>query len=109
LTLLGACFFGYFFFVAVDKEKVTFQPQMLWCNNLPIKQRRRLFPSALPQGMLLVHFLLAVQKKVNMRFYFLSGRSERKCEGFPLGLARGRLSRSAISHSITFIITFLLL
>jgi len=27
-------------------------------------------------------FLLAVQKKVNMRFYFLSGRSERKCEGF---------------------------
>jgi len=35
--------FGYFFFVAGDKEKVTFQPQMLWFNNLPIKQRRRLF------------------------------------------------------------------
>jgi len=41
---------------------------MLWCNNLPIKQRRRLFPSALPQGMLSVHFLLAVQKKVNIGF-----------------------------------------
>jgi len=49
---------------------------MLWCNNLPIKQRRRLFPSALPQGMLSVHFLLAVQKKVNMRFYFLVVQKE---------------------------------
>jgi len=29
-TLLGAGFFGYFFFVAGDKEKVTFQPKMLW-------------------------------------------------------------------------------
>jgi len=54
---------------------------MLWFNNRPIKQRRRLFPSALPQGRLSVHFLLAVQKKVNKSFYFLSGRSERKCEG----------------------------
>jgi len=41
---------------------------MLWFNNLPIKQRRRLFPSALPQGMLSVHFLLAVQKKGNNGF-----------------------------------------
>jgi len=37
--------FGYFFFVAGDKEKVTFQPQMLWFNSWPIKQRRRLFTS----------------------------------------------------------------
>jgi len=35
---------------------------------------------ATPTAFLSVHFLLAVQKKVNMRFYFLSGRSERKCE-----------------------------
>jgi len=46
---------------------------------------------ATPTAFLSVHFLLAVQKKVNMRFYFLSGRSERKCEGFPLGLARGEM------------------
>jgi len=43
LTLLRACFFGYFFFVAGDKEKVTFQPQMLWFNNQPIKRCRRFF------------------------------------------------------------------
>jgi len=36
---------------------------------------------ATPTAFLSVHFLLAVQKKVNMRFYSLSGRSERKCEG----------------------------
>jgi len=41
---------------------------------------------ATPTAFLSVHFLLAVQKKVNMRFYFLSGRSERKCEGLSLSL-----------------------
>ena len=55
---------------------------MLWFSNLPIKQRRRLFPSALPQGMLSVHSLLAVQKKVNKRFFFLIAKKESKM-GFP--------------------------
>jgi len=41
---------------------------MLWCNDWPIKQRRRLFPSALPQGMLSVTFLLPGQKKGNNGF-----------------------------------------
>jgi len=33
--------FGYFFFVAGDKEKVTIQPQMLWFNDWPIKQQKQ--------------------------------------------------------------------
>jgi len=40
LTLLGAGFFGYFFFVAGDKEKVTIQPQMLWLD-FPSKNKNR--------------------------------------------------------------------
>jgi len=51
---------------------------MLWFNNWPIEQRRRVFPSTLPQGMLSVHFLLAGQKKVNMGFLFLIVEKESK-------------------------------
>ena len=61
-VLLGAGFFGYFFFVAVDKEKVTFQPQMLWFNDWPIKQRRRLF--------FRFTFFWLVKRKVTMGFSF---------------------------------------
>jgi len=39
---------------------------------------------ATPTAFLSVHFLLAVQKKVSKRFYSLSGRSERKCEGIEI-------------------------
>jgi len=45
------------------------------------KESKKVFPAFSPKSSKL--FLLAVQKKVNMRFYFLSGRSERKCEGLP--------------------------
>jgi len=54
------------------------------------KESKIRFPIDPAWGMLLVHFLLAVQKKVNIGFS-LSCLSERKCEGLlRMGISTGK-------------------